>query len=110
MICQYPQLDLDGRRSVGGNPQRPKKLRETPSLQAGPRPEELAGEASRTGIASAIHTAHAKKINVEEKPVIRSFLWCQVHTIGDARDAESRFFPRLALALGIGLHQNWREA
>ena len=68
----------------------PEKLRETPSLQAGPRSEELAGEASRASIASAIHTAHVKETSIKEEPVIRSSLWCQIQIMSEASDAVSR--------------------
>lgn len=52
-----------------------RELRETPSLQAGPRSEELAGEASRASIASVINTAHVTTASQEAEQVIRSSFW-----------------------------------
>ena len=41
----------------------PGELRETPSLQMGPKSEELSGEALRASIALAIDVAHVKTVS-----------------------------------------------
>ena len=50
------------------------ELRETPSLQAGPRSKELAGEASRASIASATSIAHVTVLSQVREQVIRPYL------------------------------------
>ena len=51
-------VSLNGRELVGGIPGGQESFWRHTSLQAGPRSEELTGEASRASIASAISTVH----------------------------------------------------
>ena len=68
------------KRNFGGNLWGQESFGRHQVLQAGPRSEELTGEASRVSIASAINTAHVEKgeLRIKASDQIISVVWSLV--------------------------------